>query len=149
MNDTRDWGIDGLTEREKDDFLAVLGDRQPQLPFLTDTQPSTTFVLADVAAERGRQIAHYGNNSDLADGTGLDQPWLGLGFEQHTAWDIQIDFRADYESYEAAVGKPTWMHLVREEVAEAFQESDPARLRAELIQVAALCVSWIEKLDAR
>ena len=41
------------------------------------------------------------------------------------------------------------MHLVREEVAEAFAESDPARLREELIQVAALAVSWVEKIDAR
>jgi hypothetical protein len=126
---------------------------QPTLPLEEIlVQPSTQFVLTDVAAERGRQIARYGTNSDLADGTGLDERWLGHGLDplqQHTAWDIQIDFRADYEAHEAEHGKPTWMHLVREEVAEAFQESDPARLRAELIQVAALCVSWIEKLDAR
>jgi hypothetical protein len=35
---------------------------------------------------------------------------------------------------------------VREEVAEAFQEADGPALVDELIQVAALCVSWVERL---
>ena len=41
------------------------------------------------------------------------------------------------------------MHLLREEIAEVFVESDADRLREELIQVAALAVSWVEKIDAR
>ena len=57
--------------------------------------------------------------------------------------------RADYEFYEKLHGQPTWMHLVREEVAEAFKEADPTRLEEELLQVAALCVSWVEKLQMR
>ena len=34
-----------------------------------------------------------------------------------------------------------------EEVAEAFEEHDPARLRSELVQVAAVAVAWVEKID--
>lgn len=111
---------------------------------------TTEAVLADVAAERRYQIERYGDNADLEDGTGPHVAWVPddvTGLDGAT--QIEIKFRRTYENYEAAYGKPTWMHLVREEVAEAFAESDPVRLRAELIQVAALAVSWVEKLDAR
>ena len=39
--------------------------------------------------------------------------------------------------------------ILAEEVAEVYAESDPDRLRAELIQVAAVCVQWIEAIDGR
>jgi hypothetical protein len=42
-----------------------------------------------------------------------------------------------------------WLHILREEVAEAFAESDPAKLRAELVQVAAVAVNWVEAIDRR
>lgn len=42
-----------------------------------------------------------------------------------------------------------WRYILEEEVAEAMAESDPALLRAELVQVAAVAVSWIEALDRR
>jgi hypothetical protein len=111
----------------------------------------TQRVLNDVAAERGRQVRRYGDNDDLEDGTGPNVRWLGRYCltESDPAKQIELSVRSDYEEHERENGKPTWMHLVREEVAEAFAESDPTRLRAELIQVAALAVSWIEKLDAR
>jgi hypothetical protein len=120
----------------------------------------TVTVLADVRAERARQYARHGSNSTLSDGTGPEVPWMGnvADFYQSRlaavrrfpgAGEIETHLRNDYEAHEARTGKPTWMHLVREEVAEVFAENDPQRLRAELIQVAALAVSWVEKLDAR
>lgn len=36
-----------------------------------------------------------------------------------------------------------------EEVLEAFAEADPDRLRAELVQVAAVATKWIQALDRR
>lgn len=39
--------------------------------------------------------------------------------------------------------------MLLEEVAEAFAESDDARLRAELVQVAAVAQAWIESIDRR
>jgi hypothetical protein len=39
--------------------------------------------------------------------------------------------------------------VLNEEVAEAFAESDPAKLRAELLQVAAVCAAWIYDIDTR
>lgn len=105
----------------------------------------TVNVLSDVRAERARQFARYGNNEDLDDGTGRDVVW----FNEIPAQGAEILLRNAYEAYEAEHGKPTFRHLVLEEVAEAMQESNPARLRAELLQVAALAVSWIEKIDSR
>lgn len=106
-------------------------------------------VLELVRQERGRQEIHYGHVNDLfEDGTGPDVQWLyPMGYG--SASEIQKCFRLDYEDHETYVGLLTWMHLVREEVAEAFQESDPDRLAEELIQIAALCVSWVERIRAR
>lgn len=112
----------------------------------------TVEVLADVRAERSRQYGRYGTNEDIEDGTGPTIHWLaGMGADLHrqTASGLEKSIRRAYEGHEAQHGAPTWRHLVLEEIAEAFQESDPARLRDELIQVAALAVSWVEKIDAR
>lgn len=46
-------------------------------------------------------------------------------------------------------GALTWAHILGEEVCEALAEADPHALRAELVQVAAVCVAWIEALDRR
>ena len=110
--------------------------------------PRTPGVLQEILAERGRQVVRYGDNSDLEDGTGPRVQWA-FPLLYARADRIEMAFRVGYERYEERNGKPTWMHLVREEVAEAFKESDPVRLREELLQVAALCVSWVEKLDER
>lgn len=104
-----------------------------------------TAVLSDVLRERKRQEDKYTRNDALVDGTGPDVQWL-LPYTQHNSRQVEFVLR---EEYDELVGGPTWMHLVREEIAEAFQETDPARLEEELVQVAALCVSWVERIRAR
>lgn len=111
-------------------------------------QIATIGVLEDVFAERCRQVDRYGHNVENADGTGPETRWL-LPFTGLSAKEIEADFRAEYEDFEEETGAPTWVHLVREELAEAFAESDPDRLQEELIQVAALCTSWVEKIRSR
>lgn len=104
-------------------------------------------VLDLVLAERKAQEARYGEaNEKLLDGTGPGTCWL-LPYTFSPAHLIQDDLRLDYEEFEEETGAPTWVHLVREEIAEAFLEADPDRLAEELVQVAALCVSWVERLD--
>lgn len=115
-------------------------------------QIKTIAVLESVFQERIRQVAKYGHNETLEDGTGPMESWIpdSLTVDSSVpAETIEDRFRTDYEAYERVWGAPTWMHLVREEIAEAFKESDPDRLEEELTQVAALCVSWIEKLHRR
>jgi malonyl CoA-acyl carrier protein transacylase len=111
-------------------------------------QARTESVLSAVLRERGAQVARYGHNHDLEDGTGPGAPWL-LPISLYRADSIEHALRGDYVNHEKIHGKPTWMHLVREEVAEAFKEQDPERLEEELIQVAALCVSWVETIQER
>lgn len=108
----------------------------------------TKRVLLAVLEERRRQVAKYGLNTENCDGTGPNTRWL-LPFTSASATEIETNLRADYENFEEEHGHPSWVHLVREELAEAFAETDPARLEAELLQVAALCVSWVERLRER
>jgi hypothetical protein len=42
-----------------------------------------------------------------------------------------------------------WDGVLLEEVYEALAETDPAKLRAELIQVAAVAMTWAEAIDRR
>ncbi|MEV4112813.1 NUDIX domain-containing protein [Nonomuraea sp. NPDC049695] len=93
-------------------------------------------VLADVTAERAAQDARWGMQI-LPDGTG----------DEGTVAESD---RARHETEAAAAGGVlTWRHILAEEVMEAFAETDPERLRAELIQVAAVAVKWTQALDRR
>ncbi|MEU7833998.1 NUDIX domain-containing protein [Nonomuraea sp. NPDC049129] len=93
-------------------------------------------VLGDVAAERAAQDAKWGMQT-VPDGTGAE----GAVAEAD---------RARLETEEAARrGELTWRHILREEVLEAFAESEPEALRTELIQVAAVAVKWAQALDRR
>lgn len=116
---------------------------------MTTTNPARTrAVLGLVLKERAAQEARYGEaNLSIENGTGPRVRWLGP-YTGDSASTIQRTLRMDYEDFEDAAGAPTWVHLVREEIAEAFQETDPERLAEELVQVAALCVSWVERLGA-
>lgn len=92
-------------------------------------------VLADVAAERVRQEAKF-PEQHLPDGTN----------EKYAAAAEQA--KADTDEA-AADGTLTWLHVQREEYYEALAETDPDRLRTELIQVAAVAARWVEDIDRR
>ncbi|MEU8195273.1 hypothetical protein AB0C10_15980 [Microbispora amethystogenes] len=49
----------------------------------------------------------------------------------------------------AANGTLTWQLILMEEIYEALAETDPAKLGTELVQVAAVCVAWVEDLRTR
>lgn len=93
-------------------------------------------ALLEVVRERERQDTKWGEQNH-PDGTGKD------GDEKlATFWRHVCESRA-------ANGRVTWRDILQEEVAEAYAESEPTRLRAELIQVAAVAVQWIEAIDRR
>ncbi|MEU4509707.1 hypothetical protein AB0G05_09445 [Nonomuraea wenchangensis] len=93
-------------------------------------------VLADVTAERAAQDARFGMQ-ELPDGTG------GEAAASRSAAARDETDAADH------AGTLTWRHILAEEVLEAFAETDPGRLRAELVQVAAVAVKWVQALDRR
>ncbi len=92
---------------------------------------------ADIATERIRQHATHGDQSHLPDGTGGEYRRYVVSFMRGECEDA------------AKANRLTFRHILAEEVAEAFAETDPARLRAELVQVAAVCVQWIQAIDGR
>lgn len=115
---------------------------------MTQTTPRRERLLNLVREERKRQIAQYGTNDDNLLGFGSSvsaHAWL-LPYSDADADKIEAAFRADYGMYEAEHGKPTWMHLIREEVSELFASTHVDEAVAEAIQVAALCVSLAEHL---
>lgn len=99
----------------------------------TDYTPE---VLADVADERVRQHEKWGPQHH-ADGTGPI-------FEAEAwAWKHYNDMRV------GVTGDTYWKGILLEEVYEALAEQDRAKLREELVQVAAVAVAWVEDLDSR
>lgn len=93
-------------------------------------------ALAEIAAERARQEAKWGQQNH-PDGTAITGDDKRAASARHTCQAM------------AGRGEVTWRDILWEEVAEALAESNPATLRAELIQVAAVCAAWIEALDRR
>ena len=92
-------------------------------------------VLADIAAERAAQDARWGIQ-EFPDGTGPER----VGMAETARAAVAAANRA---------GRLTWREILEEEAAEAYAESDRHRLRAELVQTAAVAVKWIEALDRR
>jgi hypothetical protein len=92
-------------------------------------------VLAEVAAERHRQDARWGEQNHQ-DGTG-------------SAYAAEAVLARKECGRAAGAGELTWRHILLEEIAEAGAEHDPGSLREELIQVAAVAVAWAEALDRR
>jgi hypothetical protein len=102
------------------------------------TNPSviTDRVLSEVLAERIRQDGRWGEQNHR-DGTGSITQVL------------EADKAREGCKAAFARGDGTWMHVLIEEVFEAVAEEDPGKVRAELVQVAAVAVAWIEAIDRR
>lgn len=116
---------------------------------MSKTTPLRERVLHLIREERTRQIRQYGTNETLAMGFGSTVtacPWL-LPYSDDDSGKVEAALREEYEQYRITHGNPTWMHLIREEVAELFAAENPQHAITEAIQVAALCVSLVEHLE--
>lgn len=98
-------------------------------------------VLAEVYAERCRQDAKWGEQNH-PDGTGPNLVWAYTGPAAYVADTAKSECQRLSDE-----GLVTYADIFLEEVAEAFAESDPNKLRTELIQCAAVAVAWVEKID--
>lgn len=118
-------------------------------------------VLEDVRAERERQEIKWGqqNHPDV-DQVLMNRPsvtdengriWPGGCSPQRMAehYEIPTAGRAKFLCQNAGqTTGDTYAHILIEEVAEAIEAATlGAGLREELIQVAAVAVAWVEKLD--
>ncbi len=104
--------------------------------------------LGAIAAERAAQVAKWGeqNHPDLSGDEGSQR-------ESRAAFATWADnYRAINDGqFDPRDTDPRrdWTGVLLEEVYEALAESDPAKLRTELVQVAAVAVAWIEAIDRR
>ena len=98
--------------------------------------PWTTLAIADeIVEERERQNEKWGEQNHR-DGT-------SAALVDAADWARRIADTA------ASLGDLTWRDILAEEYYEALSEEDPVRLRAELIQVAAVATAWVEAIDRR
>ena len=107
---------------------------------------ATLDVLVDVGMERARQYKLHGANLKNHSGTGPDVPWAEPLFSAMGATTLEFYLREAYNAKQGRGEIVTWLDILLEEFSEAAMERDPKRLDEELIQVAAVCVSWVEKL---
>lgn len=95
-------------------------------------------ILAQIRGERVKQVSKWGVQTH-PDGTGPTR----------TNTDRLVKARARDAFERTRSEGVTWLAILDEEVAEAFVEQDLVKLRAELIQVAAVATAWIEDIDRR
>ena len=112
----------------------------------------TLVVFDDIKAERDRQDAKWGDQSDSRDGTGPGSlPLAGMRpVESYMgAATLAEKATAQTDRHAQLPGGATMADILLEEVFEALAESDPVKLRTELVQAGAVIVAWCEYLDRR
>lgn len=80
-----------------------------------------------------------------------DEKWGLQHYPDGTSEDYADLADAYRESCDAMhkSGQGTWADIALEEFYEALAETDPDKLRAELVQAAAVLAAWIEDIDSR
>lgn len=94
-------------------------------------------ILAEIAAERQRQDAKWGQQNHPSFRQGY--PWMTAALMEHTAK------MGCGQRFAAGVGD--WSSILAEEFAEACNSRTLENLKSELIQVAAVCVAWYESIE--
>ena len=94
-------------------------------------------ICEEIVVERQRQDEKFPEQGDLPDGIG----------SEHACSTASIARASCEEAFAAKRG--TWKHILLEEYAEAMAKTEREKLRTELIQVAAVCVKWVEHIDRR
>lgn len=113
--------------------MELTPDQARALAALAFTTPGIDAFTVELDAERQRQLAAFGDQHHPA----------GTSSQHRT--DADAARRACQQA--AADGTLTWTHILLEEFCEAVAETDPARLRTELVQLAAVCAAWVHDLD--
>lgn len=107
---------------------------------------STAGVLNEVSEERVRQESKWGEQNH-PNGTGPEYVcWPAVASASNTYENLANRAKTSTDTA-AEHGGLTYADIFLEEVFEAMAESDPAKLRAELIQCAAVAAAWVEKID--
>lgn len=101
-------------------------------------------ILDEVRVEREKQDAKWGQqNHSMVPPDGTDS----LGKIHLFEHGRKADMWKDFNDQRVAGKRLAWDGILFEEVYEAFAESDPVKIREEMIQVAAVAVAIIECID--
>lgn len=92
-------------------------------------------IERDVRFENRRQIERYG---ELTYPNGTGRPG-----DQEAAEALKAACKAN------SPAEDNWRDIAAEEVAEAFAETDPKKLRVELVQAMAVMKAWVKDIDRR
>lgn len=145
----------GCTDERACPGGCVWMDKDPEQPEVCSTcYWRLDDALKQIRSERERQAVKHGDQSQLPDGTGhtAGRAWLLLQPFGHVGYGRMARLareETDLRSQAQGDGSVTFADILLEEVFEALAESEPAKLRAELVQVAAVAVQWIEAIDRR
>jgi hypothetical protein len=97
------------------------------------------YIAQELVEERERQVVKWGTQREHPDGLFYDAfrtpVYPGVMLEHFARGNL------DKET--------TWAAIFMEEVGEALQADNDADLRAELVQVAAVAMAWIDAIDRR
>lgn len=105
------------------------------------TTPGVRAFAEEIDAERQRQLQKFGeqHHPDMVGDPGTQCDRRG-SFAERAAY---------YREVNSSENTLDWTGILLEEVYEAVAEADPAKIRAELLQVAAVCQAWVHDLDSR
>lgn len=114
-----------------------MGETQFHPPVGESVEQADTLqrIAANVVHERWRQIAKWGVQHH-PDGT-------------HATYEREANQWKSDNDADVELGCLTWMGILAEEFWEAMAETEPDKLRAELIQVAGVALAWCEDIDSR
>lgn len=103
-------------------------------------------VLSEVRAERLRQDEKWGEQNH-ADGVGDDVHLLGD--VARPTYGTLCYLQRENVNDAARQGRSRWAGILLEEAFEALSATSVDELRAELVQVAAVAVQWVQAIDRR
>tara|TARA_R110000772_G_scaffold95789_3_gene194163 strand:- start:11250 stop:11600 length:351 start_codon:yes stop_codon:yes gene_type:complete len=108
-----------------------------------------TDILREVIEERKAQDIKWGEqNYSCLDEALLKRDGGCTPQRMCEEYEIPSEDRGRFlceNSFENGVG--TYAHIALEEFSEVVSEFDPVKRRKELIQLTAVCVAWVEKID--
>jgi hypothetical protein len=97
-------------------------------------------VLKEIRDERKAQDTKWGEQNH--------PDFCGVDFSAYHDLPSADQIKAACD-FDAKRGESNWGTILLEEFLEAIEEREPGKLREELIQVAAVCVAWVECIDRR
>lgn len=109
---------------------------------------SRVSVCVEILKERTRQDSKWGADRDHPSISLVLDVTHATEARKCAEYGIPSPALARHECDQAGTNV-TWAHIAVEEMSEAVGASTEAGRREELVQLAAVCVAWIESIDRR